>query len=191
MERTEKNNQIGREFRPEEIKMIAGLGNPGPEYRATYHNAGFLALDRFSRETPDKEWRQGKKFFYLKLGKLIMVKPSVFMNESGEAIKEAMKHFKIKTDGLLIIHDDSDIAVGGYKVGFGRGAAGHRGVASVIRNLKTQDIWRARIGIRNRSGKAGDFVLKKINPDDRKKLNGIFGDLEKILSLNDSDGTAE
>ncbi|TSA44148.1 aminoacyl-tRNA hydrolase [bacterium] len=174
------------EFRPEQIRIVAGLGNPGLAYRNTYHNVGFLALDYFSGETPENEWHKSKNFSYLKTGKLILVKPGIFMNESGEALKQALRYFKAKPENLLVVHDDSDIELGKYKIGFSRGAAGHRGVASVINNLKTNNFWRLRIGVRNRRGKAGDFVLEKIKHPEEKILASVLQHLRKILDISDS-----
>ncbi len=173
------------EFNSKKIRMIAGLGNPGADYRATFHNVGFLALDYFSDGTPETEWREGKNFSYLKMNGTIFVKPAVFMNESGETIRQALRYFKMKAENLLVIHDDSDIELGRWKIGFGRGAAGHRGVASIISRLKTKNFWRARIGVRNRRGKAGDFILKKITPAEEKNLTPVFQGIKEMLMQNE------
>src|SRR3989344_3226971 len=148
---------------PTGIKIVIGLGNPGSVYRNTYHNAGYMAIGHLAENAQEAKWRQGKNFTYLKINGPILVKPAVFMNESGRSAKEALKHFKIKPENLLLVHDDSDLKAGVCKIGFGRGAAGHHGVISVIEHLKTSDFWRARIGIRSRSGKAGEFALQKIS----------------------------
>ncbi|MEK7169212.1 MAG: aminoacyl-tRNA hydrolase [Patescibacteria group bacterium] len=171
-------------FNPEKIKLIVGLGNPGSDYENTYHNAGFLALKYLSENAPETDWRQAKKFSYIKTSRFILVKPEEFMNESGNAVKEALKYFKSKKFELLLVHDDSDLESGKWKLSFGRGAAGHRGVESIIASVKSPDFWRARIGVRNRKGKAGDFVLKKISSADRKSLILAFRELKDVLSVN-------
>ncbi len=181
----DQTKQLAREFHPEEIKMIAGLGNPGSIYRNTYHNAGYLAVQYLSDQAPETEWRQGKKFSYLKTSKYVLIRPSVFMNDSGEAIKQALKHFQVKPENLLIINDDSDLETRKYKIGFGRGAAGHRGVISIINALKTKDFWRIRIGARSRPGKASDFILRKITPSDHKNLAAIFRVLKQLMGPRD------
>ncbi|MGC9611208.1 MAG: aminoacyl-tRNA hydrolase [Minisyncoccia bacterium] len=180
--RKKNNSGKNREFIPETLKIAIGLGNRGENYRATYHNAGFLALDDFSGRVPENEWRKSKNFVFLKSGRIILAKPTVFMNESGKAAKQALAYFKIKPENMILIHDDSDIEIGDFKIAFGRGAAGHRGVSSVIDALKTKDFWRARLGVRHRPGKAGNFVLKKISRDDEDKLKDAFTRLGKILS---------
>jgi len=103
------------------------------------------------------------------------------MNESGKAVKEAVKYFRAKPEEILIIHDDSDIELGKYKISFGRGSAGHQGVESIIKSLGTKNFWRLRIGIRRtKRKKAGEFVLKKITPADKLVWERLFSDL-KIL----------
>lgn len=173
------------EFEPAKIKIVVGLGNPDPGNARTYHNAGFLALDRLSPGGSAIDWRERKEFSYSKIGKTIIARPRTFMNESGEAVRRALGYFKAKSENLLVIHDDSDIEAGRYKIDFGRGAAGHRGVSSVMERLKTRDFWRVRIGVRSQRGKAGDFVLKKITPADRQKLDRVFEELKKKLLLTD------
>ena len=188
-------------------KLIAGLGNPSKKYETTYHNAGFLFVDYLAKKY-DLNWKKTKSFEYIKTSGKIIIKTSVFMNESGKAVIEATKYFsskggsasggKLKPEQIIVAHDDSDIELGKYKLQFDRSSAGHKGVESVIKTLKTQKFWRLRIGIGkfisadrnsdarrgrssdiNRRRKAGDLVLKKISTEDLKKLNGVF---EKAVS---------
>lgn len=173
-------------FNPEEIDIIAGLGNPGSRYRDTYHNAGYLAVNHLSNQAPEARWQEEEKFIYLKMNGYILIKPSVFMNDSGEAVKQALRYFKKKPKNLLVVNDDSDLEIGKYKIGFGRGAAGHRGVISVINALRTKDFWRMRIGARNQPGKAGDFVLGKITPGDRKNIAAVLEGLRQLMNPKDS-----
>ena len=145
----------------QKFKLIIGLGNPDPKYENTFHNVGHLFVD-FS----------GKG-----------VKSEVFMNKSGEFAKEQIKKNKVKPEQLLIVHDDSDIELGKYKLSFGRSSAGHRGVQNIIDQLKTQDFWRLRIGIRppreKVRAKADELVLKKISPANKKKLEEVFETLAR------------
>jgi len=145
------------EFNPEKIKLIIGLGNPDKRYDNTYHNVGYLFIDFLTKS--------------LKL-KAKSLKSDTYMNESGKFIARELKKRGIKPEELLVVHDDSDITLGEYKFSFGRGAAGHHGIESVIRALKTKDCWRIRIGIRREARKkASEFVLKKISAKDKKTLN--------------------
>lgn len=150
-------------FNIEKIKLIVGLGNPGKVYENTYHNVGHLFIDYLSR---------------LSAIRCEMLKTDVFMNQSGGFVKKVLKKHNAKPAELLIVHDDSDLLLGKYKLAFGRGAAGHKGVESVIKALDTKNFWRLRIGIRKRNEEyhfpAGAFVLKKISSDDKKLLEEAF-----------------
>jgi len=187
-----------------DIKLVIGLGNPGKDYEKTYHNVGFLFVDSETKKSGSK-WGKAKTFEYCKINGKTFTKTSVFMNESGKAVAEATKYFRLKPKQILVVHDDADIKLGKYKLQFDRSSAGHKGVESIIHTLKTQKFWRLRIGIGNtkmgllaklrgrtlRQGfggelsrtaqskiKAGDLVLKKISAEDLKKLNNLF---EKTL----------
>lgn len=182
MDVSKKNNLAeNREFEPGKIRVLIGLGNPGKTYQTTYHNAGFEALDYLSGELSEEDWRKNKNFIFFKSGKIILIKPSVFMNDSGQAVKQALTYFKVKPENVVLIHDDSDIEAGNFKISFGRGAAGHRGVSSVINALKTKNFWRIRLGVRNRPGKAEVFILKKISRTDSEKLRSVFVEIKKFL----------
>lgn len=109
------------------------------------------------------------------------------MNESGSFVAKILKKKGIKPENLFVIHDDSDIETGKYKVSFGRGSAGHNGVESIIKALKTKNFWRLRIGIRppiraNQWLKASDFVLKKIGKKDIEILEDIFRKIIKNIT---------
>jgi len=176
------------------FKLITGLGNPGKKYENTYHNAGFLFIQnkippnsKFSRSAgsrPAGQIPNSKKFEYLKINGLIFVKPSTFMNDSGQAVTAALKYFSVRAGEILVIHDDSDIKFGKIKLSFGRGAAGHHGVESIISNLKTKNFWRLRIGIgkeeKRKKEKAGEIVLKKITPADKLVWKRLFSDLKLL-----------
>src|SRR3989344_4878171 len=121
------------------FKLIIGLGNPGQEYSNTYHSVGFLFICYL------EEGRQNSKF-EIRNSKLL--KSDVFMNASGQFVKKALKKYGTKPHEILIAHDDSDIALGNYKLSFDRNSAGHKGAQSVIDALGTKKFWRLRIGIR-------------------------------------------
>lgn len=159
------------------FKLIIGLGNPGEEYKNTYHNVGFLFVDYLNRCQVSGVRCQ-------------ILKSNVYMNQSGNFVRLALKKYKTKPEELLIVHDDSDIELGKYKISFGRGSAGHHGVESIIKSLGTKNFWRLRIGIRKAGlpaeayrAKAGKFVLKKITPADRITLEQVFKAVEVKLRL--------
>ena len=173
--------------------LLFGLGNAGEHYEHTYHNIGALfsiwCADEMKAkpfysfkksETNDRHW-----FFAL---------PETFMNESGLAVRKALAKTKSIPETLVVAHDDSDIAMGSFKVSFGKSSGGHKGVQSVIDTLKTADFWRIRIGIRKshnhaqhgiyKRKKAGEFVLARISKEDMKILYGVFPDAKKSVMEN-------
>ncbi len=158
------------------LKIVVGLGNPAAEYGRTYHNAGHLLLDFLAGG--EEKWKKADLFRYVRHNDLILAKTDAFMNESGKATKKILSYFKLEPGDMAIAHDDSDLMIGEYKIQFGRGSAGHRGVASVLSALKTRDFGRIRIGVRapqeQSRKKAGDFVLKKIGPREFALLKDAF-----------------
>ncbi|MDI6717487.1 MAG: aminoacyl-tRNA hydrolase [Patescibacteria group bacterium] len=162
-------------------KLIIGLGNPGKEYEKTYHNAGFLFIDFLisnNRLTADF-FSKYKNFEYLKTKNFILIRPTLFMNESGKAVLEILKYFSARPEDIIIVHDDSDIELGKYKISAGRGSAGHRGVESIIKSLGNKNFQRLRIGTANKKHfkqKAGDFALKKIGKSEIKAIQTTFKD---------------
>jgi len=169
-----------------EFSYIVGLGNPGEEYEATYHNVGFLALDSFcENERPD--WRRSSsgRFLYRTEGPYTFIKPLTYMNLSGSAVSEALRYFSAGKASLLVIHDDIDLPIGAHRFSLGRGHAGHRGVASIIETLGDRDFARVRIGIAPMEGsdakrvKAEDLVLRPIRKEHAEALFTAFADIKK------------
>lgn len=162
------------------FKIIFGLGNPGEEYKDTYHNAGRRFLDFLAnRKKTDGRWKNVKKegFEFLRDGLSVLIKSLGFMNESGKAAAAALKYFKTSPEAIVIVHDDSDLDLGLYKFSENRSSAGHKGVQSVIDALKSKNFSRIRIGVRSdkkRKSKAGDFVLNKISKKDEDLLRLTF-----------------
>jgi PTH1 family peptidyl-tRNA hydrolase len=134
---------------------IVGLGNPGEEYELTRHNTGRLALADFVK---NREKKKAKVIF-----------PETFMNDSGKALKPIIK-LKKMAERLIVVHDDLDLPLGKFKISFGSGSAGHRGVESIIKNIKTKEFIRMRVGISpsTLSGK-----IKK--PEAKKVIDHIIG----------------
>ena len=147
------------------MKLVVGLGNPGKKFQRTRHNAGHFFVDYAVRQKGVKS--SPAKF----------VKTAIFMNDSGEEVKKLLTIYHLPFTSLLVAHDDMDLPLGEWKLQFGRSAAGHKGVQSVLDALGTQDFWRLRIGIGNpRSGVSGEgFVLEEFS---RKE----FGLLRKALA---------
>ncbi len=161
------------------ISLIIGLGNNDTQYEHTYHNVGFLMIGWLGAQTPPLT--------------PTLKKTDGFMNESGASVKKIMREHNLAAENILIIHDDSDIEIGQYKLSFNRGAAGHKGVQNIIDQLGTQQFVRLRIGIRPkatataRRKKADEFVLKNISKTNLALLEKIFAraakQTETILNL--------
>lgn len=134
---------------------IVGLGNPGEEYKISRHNAGRIVLANFTA---------GKN--------VKVVFPDTFMNNSGKVLKPLIKTKKAAHD-LIVVHDDLDLSLGKFKIAFNRDSAGHKGVESIIRNIKTKEFVRVRVGISpvTPSGK-----IKK--PEVKKVIDFIIGEFK-------------
>lgn len=190
------------------IKLIIGLGNPGKEYAKTYHNVGFLFVDFLSamslrgtkrRSNPINKRVASSRWpsAFAMTPLLTLLKSNVYMNQSGRFVKNTLKTLRCKPEELLIVHDDSDIKLGEYKISFDRGTAGHKGAESIIEALGTKKIWRLRIGVRKNTKlrelehesartreKASEFVLKKISRVNQKIMENIFQEAIRTLKNN-------
>jgi len=135
------------------IRLVAGLGNPGREYAATRHNAGFWFADALAARLGAAFVAEGR--FHGQLAKsdggLRLLKPSTFMNLSGRAVSAAMRFFDIGPDELLVVHDELDLDPGDAKLKLGGGHAGHNGLRDIVMQLGTPEFWRLRIGIGHRA----------------------------------------
>lgn len=181
------------------MKLIVGLGNIGQKYDNTRHNIGFTTLDfvfdNWLKKEGFPDWKETKKFqTFISEGnlngdKIILAKPTTFMNNSGIAVQAIMSFYKIAPADLIVIHDDIDIVFGNYKAQTNRSSAGHKGVGSIIEKLGTQDFTRIRVGTgkvdKQKQGDATDFVLNRFGLLERLKLkevkNKILNNLQNIL----------
>jgi PTH1 family peptidyl-tRNA hydrolase len=153
-----------------------GLGNPGTEYVQTRHNVGFWALDRIS-ECHRIPLNQDRHFGLTGAGsirgwKVLLVKPMTYMNLSGKAAKSLLAAEGLGTGGLIVLHDDMDIALGRVKLKISGGAAGHHGVESIIRSLGTEKFHRFRIGI-GRPPEEADSTEWLLSPFLEEELEAI------------------
>ena len=131
------------------MKLVVGLGNPDEKYANTRHNIGFAVIDEIL-QTYVAGPQYNKKFealIYSLDKKRLLIKPQNFMNLSGKSVNRIVNFYKVKPEGLLIVHDDIDLEFGEIKHQFGRGAAGHNGVASIIEALGSDQFGRVRVGV--------------------------------------------
>lgn len=175
-------------YNPEEITLVVGLGNPSEELAHTYHNVGMQALTSLTDGTAFTPASTGT-FAYARMGAHTFIQPLVFMNESGIAVRDALAYFKASPSQLLVIHDDADVPLGEYRLHFGRGEAGHHGVTSIIHTIHTNEFWRIRIGIEQRTPiigtrkRAETFVLKPITPAHKALFSKLFEEIRVHFSL--------
>lgn len=161
-----------------QITLIAGLGNPGPEYRTTRHNLGFLVIDaladsfniRLKSNAPDLVIGRGK----IKGRDLFMLKPQSYMNISGSPVNAFLEKFCISYREILVVHDDIDLEFGRLKIRKKGGDGGHRGIRSMIDALGTGDFARLRLGI-GRSGKDVDVVDHVLGQFDDREVENLAG----------------
>ena len=158
--------------------IIAGLGNPEEKYGETRHNIGFVAIDKIKEKYNFSDFVFPKNFNSLisegKIGekRAILAKPQTFMNNSGIAIKKILDYYKISSSSLFVVHDDIDISLGKIKIAKERGPAGHNGVKSIIKEIKTKEFSRLRIGIKpkEKPNDTSSFVLKKFNKEEKREI---------------------
>lgn len=150
------------------IKLFVGLGNPGPEYEATRHNAGFWWIDALARDlklslTPDKSSHGHVARTSLHGQPIWLLKPQTFMNLSGKSVASLARFFKIAPHEILVAHDELDIAPGQVKLKRGGSHAGHNGLRDIHAQLGSDDYWRLRIGIGHPGTKSEvvGWVLRK------------------------------
>lgn len=153
--------------------LIVGLGNPGIKYRETRHNFGFMVLDALADELniPLKKLKYKAMIGEGRLddAKLILARPLTYMNNSGDAVWQLAKFFKVPHNHIMVAHDDLDLPLGVLRLRPGGGASGQRGVASIIQKLGTQDFPRVRLGISRPPGQMDpvDYVLEKFLPSEK------------------------
>lgn len=159
--------------------LIVGLGNPGPKYRDTRHNVGFMTVDRLAarmsagpfKEKFRGEWCKGT----LARQDVVLLKPMTFMNLSGESLQAAMAFWKVPLSEVLVIHDELDLAFRDVRVKVGGGAAGHNGLKSIVQHCGGPDFTRVRIGIgRPPKGSTESWVLGTFDSVESAELDDVL-----------------
>jgi len=175
------------------IRLLVGLGNPGPEYEATRHNAGFWFVDAVARQlkvtlTPERSYFGLAARANTAHGPVWLLEPMTFMNLSGKAVAALARFFKIAPDEILVAHDELDLLPGQVKLKLGGSHAGHNGLKDIHAQLGSADYWRLRLGIGHPGVKAEviNYVLRKPAADQREAIeHGIeqsLGALELLLA---------
>lgn len=170
--------------------MVAGLGNPGREHEGSRHNVGFLVVDRLAERAGA---RLSEKKFKARLGRgrisdedVVFVEPQTFMNLSGESVGPALGFYKLKTDRLLVVHDELELAFGTLVLKQGGGHGGHNGLRSLKQHLPDDRFVRLRFGI-GRPPHGWDpakYVLGRFSSEERTRLDEVVdGAIERIEAV--------
>jgi PTH1 family peptidyl-tRNA hydrolase len=178
------------------IELIVGLGNPGAEYERTRHNIGFMAIDHFATSLSISLGKE-KRFYGIfgegrsssrlaSSGKIRLLKPTTFMNLSGQSVRACADWFKCKPENILVIYDDMDLPLGKLRLRPSGSAGGHNGMKSIISHLGTQNFPRLRLGI-GRGGNKGEHEEGAIATKANQKvtshvLGGFTASENKIVT---------
>lgn len=173
-----------------EIKLIVGLGNPGREYEATRHNAGFWWVDEFAQK--NKFVLKAENKFHGMVARnmvhgreLYLLKPQTFMNVSGRSVGALVQFYKIEAAQILVVHDELDLPPGSAKLKLGGGHGGHNGLKDIIAHLGTRDFWRLRIGIGHPGDRAevANFVLNAPRKEEQVLIEGSLQRAQDVAPL--------
>ena len=166
------------------IQLVAFLGNPGKEYSLNRHNAGFLLAEK-PKINSNLNWQKKFKGFYAVFnGQVHFIKPLTFMNLSGESVYQAALFFKIKTDAIIVVHDELELPLGVVSLKFGGGLGGHNGLRSMNASLGSADFWRIRIGIGRPvpdSERVIDWVLSDFDAVEKEILDKVLETAAELL----------
>ncbi|MBM7855212.1 PTH1 family peptidyl-tRNA hydrolase [Desulfohalotomaculum tongense] len=168
------------------MKLIVGLGNPGPEYSQTRHNVGFMTVDRLAEELKAEV---NKNKFKALIGeaqigceKILLVKPQTYMNLSGEAVGMLARWYKLSAEDIVVIYDDMDLPLGKLRIRPQGGSGGHNGMKSIIAHLGTEKFARIRIGI-GRSEDSIKHVLGNFSTEEMKQIDSVISDAVKAVHV--------
>jgi PTH1 family peptidyl-tRNA hydrolase len=173
------------------IRLIVGLGNPGPEYEQTRHNAGFWLVDNLANSLPGTRLQRDSRYNAMLSKTSIagnevwLLEPLTFMNRSGQSVGALARFFKIAADEVLVVHDELDLMPGIARLKKGGSAGGHNGLKDITAALGTQDYWRLRLGIGHPRSlslqqQVADFVLHRPRREDQDLIDQA---IEKSLQV--------
>ena len=172
------------------IRLLVGLGNPGPEYDATRHNAGFWFVDEAARKLgvalqPERSYSGLAARVARPAGPLWLLQPMTFMNLSGKSVSALARFFKIDPNEILVAHDELDLMPGQAKLKLGGSAAGHNGLKDIEAQLGSGAFWRLRLGIGHPGVKAEviDYVLRRPKPEERLAIVKVMEQALDALDL--------
>ena len=160
--------------------LIAGLGNPGPQYEHTRHNIGLAVVEQWGKSLgatlQNRRFRSKHALVDFRGNPIVLLCPLTFMNKSGESVRDCIHHYDLETTKLLVVHDDLDLPLGKIKVVRNGGAGGHKGVSSIIHLLGSSEFSRVKIGIGRPRHKEAvvDYVLSCFYDDEKKLAEDVI-----------------
>jgi len=142
--------------RKTEVRLIAGLGNPGAKYAGNRHNIGFMCVEYFAHENSLSFTRSNSQAKVVEgriaAHDIVLAKPQTFMNNSGVSVSGLVRKFKVKFENLIIVHDDLDLPLGRIRIRLGGSSGGHNGINSIVQHIGNQEFIRVRVGIGRPNG---------------------------------------
>ena len=176
------------------IRLIVGLGNPGPEYEQTRHNAGFWLVDNLASSVPGTRLQRDSRYNAMLAKTSIagnevwLLEPLTFMNRSGQSVGALARFFKIAADEVLVVHDELDLMPGIARLKKGGSAGGHNGLKDITAALGTQDYWRLRLGIGHPrtlslQQQVADFVLHRPRREDQELIEQAIDKSLQVMPL--------
>ena len=171
-----------------DIRLIVGLGNPGPKYSETRHNAGFWFVEELAHQyrgrlLPEKKFHGDVARINLEGNDIWLLKPETFMNRSGLAVVSMAAFYKIAPQSILVAHDEIDLKAGTVRLKSGGGHGGHNGLRDIIAHLGSREFQRLRIGVDHPGSKdmVVDYVLKRPDAKDRQAIEDSIADALRVM----------
>ncbi len=171
--------------------LIVGLGNPKEKYEETRHNVGFVLIDKIKKENSFLDFSFSKKFNaecsagVIHEESTVLAKPMTFMNLSGKSVSKIINFYKINICQVIVVHDDIDVPLGQIKITKNKGAGGHKGVGSIIKETGSKNFTRIRIGIcpEKKPSNARVFVLQKFKKNEEESLEKALHKTEQAINM--------
>jgi peptidyl-tRNA hydrolase, PTH1 family len=178
------------------MRLIVGLGNPGPQYAWTRHNLGFMVVAALAEDwriplknhKMDAVWGQGR----VNGEPVVLAQPITYMNLSGRAVSRLLNYWKLIPADLVVLHDDLDVPLGRLKLALGGGAGGHRGVLSIINALDTAEFYRVKLGIGRPPAvvAAEEYVLEPFAPQELEEAASLVEKAVQAVKVLVAEGLA-
>lgn len=170
------------------MKIVVGLGNPEPQYQLSRHNFGFLAIDYIAAGIGSLSEKEESLYLYYEAEmegeKVVLCKPTTYMNRSGIAVKEVLGEYSCSVEDLIVLYDDIDIELGEIRLRVGGGSGGHKGVQSIIDHLQKESFIRIRLGLKRENSKPEDltsYVLAEFTEEEKTPVERALNLAEKGL----------